>query len=53
MRSRTRFGGNRRIDCARLEGHDPAVVLRVYAKAVPQDNVDAAKIRGNVLKGVL
>jgi hypothetical protein len=34
-------------------GHDPAAMLRAYTKAVPQDDVEAAKIMGDLLKGVL
>jgi hypothetical protein len=38
---------------AARHGHDPAIMLRAYAKAMPQRDVEAAKIMGDVLKGVL
>jgi integrase len=38
---------------ARRHGHDPAVMLRAYAKALPQDDAAAAQIMGDELKGVL
>jgi integrase len=38
---------------AARHGHDPAIMLRAYAKALPQDDADAAKIMGNELKGIL
>jgi integrase len=38
---------------AKRHGHDPAVMLRAYAKALPQDDAAAAQIMGDELKGVL
>jgi integrase len=38
---------------AARHGHDPAIMLRAYAKALPQDDADAAKIMGEMLKGTL
>jgi integrase len=38
---------------AKRHGHDPAVMLRAYAKALPQDDAAAAKIMSAELKGVL
>jgi integrase len=38
---------------AARHGHDPAVMLRAYAKAMPQNDADAARVMGDVLKGVL
>jgi integrase len=38
---------------AARHGHDPSVMLRAYAKAMPQDDADAARVMGDVLKGVL
>jgi integrase len=38
---------------AKRHGHDPAIMLRSYAKALPQDDAAAAKIMGDELKGVL
>jgi integrase len=38
---------------AARHGHDPAVMLRSYAKALPQDDADAAKVMGEMLKGTL
>jgi integrase len=38
---------------AKRHGHDPAIMLRAYAKALPQDDAAAAQIMGEELKGVL
>jgi integrase len=38
---------------AKRHGHDPAIMLRAYAKALPQDDAAAAQIMGDELKGVL
>jgi integrase len=38
---------------AARHGHDPAIMLRAYAKALPQDDADAAKVMGEMLKGAL
>jgi integrase len=38
---------------AKRHGHDPAIMLRSYAKALPQDDAAAAKIMGDELTGVL
>jgi integrase len=38
---------------AKRHGHDAAVMLRAYAKALPQDDAAAAQIMGDELKGVL
>jgi integrase len=37
---------------AKRHGHDPAIMLRAYAKALPQDDAAAAKIMSAELKGV-
>jgi integrase len=37
---------------AKRHGHDPAVMLRAYAKALPQDDAAAAQIMGEELKGI-
>jgi hypothetical protein len=37
---------------AARHGHDPAVLLRAYTKAMPQGDVEAAKIMGDLLKGL-
>jgi integrase len=38
---------------AKRHGHDPAVMLRAYAKALPQDDAQAAAVMGDMLKEVL
>jgi integrase len=38
---------------AARHGHDPAVMLRAYAKALPQDDAQAAAIMGEMLKSGL
>ena len=38
---------------ARRHGHDPAVMLRAYAKALPQDDAAAAQVMADMLKGAL
>jgi integrase len=38
---------------AQRHGHDVGVMLRSYAKALPQDDADAAKVMAEMLKGAL
>jgi integrase len=38
---------------AARHGHDPAVMMRAYAKALPQDDAEAAKVIAEFSKGVL
>jgi integrase len=47
---------NRRIPAhvvAARHGHDPAVMMRAYAKVLPQDDAEAAKVIAEFSKGVL
>jgi integrase len=38
---------------ARRHGHDPAVMMRAYAKALPGDDAAAARVMADMLKGAL
>jgi integrase len=38
---------------AKRHGHDPATMLRAYAKALPQDDAQAAAVMAEMLKGAL